>query len=238
MFLFMSNVVWANDSCFTKEDFLKITHEALLVEIYLGAARTIVERNRAIVLADCLHWSRRFEYPWALIAGNIQKTDRVLDAGAGSASFQYLAARRADSVVSLDARSDDRHVIENANRIGLRNIHPVSANILNMPFRNNYFDKVFCLSTLEHEVDVERSLSELLRVVAPGGFIILTLDISDHKWHDFNIDLKRAESLLMPWISVLPKFPTNGLTIEIAPPRDDDPSPIRLNCLCVKIVKL
>ena len=45
----------------------------------------------------------------------------------------------------------------------------VKANILDLPFEDNVFDFVFCNHVLEHIEDDTRAMSELYRVMRPGG---------------------------------------------------------------------
>jgi SAM-dependent methyltransferase len=39
----------------------------------------------------------------------------------------------------------------------------------NLPFANNFFDKIFCLHLLEHVPDPERVMEEIFRVLKPSG---------------------------------------------------------------------
>lgn len=45
----------------------------------------------------------------------------------------------------------------------------VKADILDLPFEDNLFDVVFCNHVLEHIEDDEKAMSELYRVMKPGG---------------------------------------------------------------------
>lgn len=44
-----------------------------------------------------------------------------------------------------------------------------------LPFRDAFFDRVFCTNTLEHLKDPERCLREIVRILKPDGRAILTL---------------------------------------------------------------
>jgi ubiquinone/menaquinone biosynthesis C-methylase UbiE len=53
------------------------------------------------------------------------------------------------------------------------------ADVRRLPFADATFDAVVSLSTLDHfdlHTDIETSLAELVRVLRPGGTLILTLD--------------------------------------------------------------
>jgi 2-polyprenyl-3-methyl-5-hydroxy-6-metoxy-1,4-benzoquinol methylase len=42
-----------------------------------------------------------------------------------------------------------------------------------LPYRSNSFDHVFCYTVLEHVRDVKAALHEMIRVLKPGGVLIL-----------------------------------------------------------------
>jgi SAM-dependent methyltransferase len=47
-----------------------------------------------------------------------------------------------------------------------------------LPFRTEEVDAVTCISVLEHVSDPPRLMREILRILKPGGVLILTMDIS------------------------------------------------------------
>jgi ubiquinone/menaquinone biosynthesis C-methylase UbiE len=49
----------------------------------------------------------------------------------------------------------------------------VKADILDLPFENESFDIIFCNHVLEHIEDDAKAMSELYRVLRPGGWGIL-----------------------------------------------------------------
>jgi ubiquinone/menaquinone biosynthesis C-methylase UbiE len=103
----------------------------------------------------------------------------LLDAGCGDG--RYLAAlptlgplpRR---VVGVDiAESILQTARAAAARAGVRP-ELVRANVERLPFADAEFDLVLCSQVIEHLLDPEAGLRELARVVAPGGFLVLTTD--------------------------------------------------------------
>lgn len=56
-------------------------------------------------------------------------------------------------------------------------IADVQADIQNLPFEDNSFDVIFCNHVLEHVDDDKKALSELFRVMKPGGWGILQVPI-------------------------------------------------------------
>lgn len=66
----------------------------------------------------------------------------------------------------------------------------VKANILELPFQDNSFDVVFCNHVLEHIEDDSKAMSELFRVMKPGGFGIFQVPQElnrAHTYEDFSI---------------------------------------------------
>lgn len=69
-------------------------------------------------------------------------------------------------------------------------IADVKADICNLPFENNSFDIVFCNHVLEHIEDDNKAMSELYRVLKPGGLGIFQIpqDLTIEKtYEDFSI---------------------------------------------------
>lgn len=66
----------------------------------------------------------------------------------------------------------------------------VKANILDLPFENESFDVVFCNHVLEHIEDDRKAMSELYRVLKPGGWGIFQVPMKyslDETYEDFTI---------------------------------------------------
>lgn len=47
------------------------------------------------------------------------------------------------------------------------------SSLLEIPFPNRYFDCVYCVETLEHSTRVDAAVKEMIRVLKPGGKIII-----------------------------------------------------------------
>ncbi|MDP3314253.1 class I SAM-dependent methyltransferase [Lutibacter sp.] len=66
----------------------------------------------------------------------------------------------------------------------------VKADICNLPFKENEFDVIFCNHVLEHINDDAKAMSELYRVLKPGGMGIFQIpqDLSlENTYEDFSI---------------------------------------------------
>ena len=99
---------------------------------------------------------------------------RVLDVGCGprgSLEWATMAAER----VGLDPLADtyrelgtDKHAMTYA-------CAPSEA----IPFDDGYFDVVCTFNSLDHVDDLDRTIAELIRVVKPGGLLLLLSDLHD-----------------------------------------------------------
>ena len=97
----------------------------------------------------------------------------VLDAGCGDGkSTQRLA--KFSEVVGADYSREGLLSLR-SQRAPDRYVNLVVCNILSLPFESEKFDAVVCVHTLSHMSERERraAASELVRVLAPGGHVML-----------------------------------------------------------------
>lgn len=164
-----------------------------------------------------IHLTRRYEYHWA--AKFAEGGRVVLDAACGAwhpLKF-YLAEHCEEThacdlderILSLEALRKEAEDISGP--IGAERFPEASArridfrvcSLTRLPYESNTFDRVFCISVLEHmpdasarhpfllrfpvlwriplllgypRMDIVRALMEFRRVLAPGGLIVLTFD--------------------------------------------------------------
>lgn len=94
----------------------------------------------------------------------------MLDVGCGDTPFAPFLASHCKDVHCVDKKA-----------IGLPNekITFRQCDMIKMPYPDNYFDRVFCISVLEHiEGPLMRYINEMLRVLKVGGLLILTVDVN------------------------------------------------------------
>ena len=99
--------------------------------------------------------------------------DRALDLGVGDGRVASLiqASRLVGADVSQVALDRARKRLPEAELVL---VEPDQA----LPFEDNAFDLVTCIETLEHVRDVQLALSEIRRVLRPGGRLALTTPAS------------------------------------------------------------
>lgn len=145
-----------------------------------------------------MHWSRKYEYPWFVIRGNFQPDLSVLDVGGGDSILQYRMAQLSKSVTNLDITNYhwDRIKERDLHKQFGENIAFVQGDARNMPFKDELFPRVVCASVIEHIEDPDKVVKEMWRVLAPGGRLLVSMDIADHARWNHTIDMKGARRIL------------------------------------------
>lgn len=97
--------------------------------------------------------------------------ETILDAGCGTGIFTTDFLEKDPLIVGVDISSKMLEVAT-AKSKGYKFL-PVKGSILDLPFLDNYFDKVISNTAIEFIADGGKALSELYRVVKPGGTLII-----------------------------------------------------------------
>lgn len=126
-----------------------------------------------------LHWSRQCEWPWAVLNAELTGSEDCLDIGGGWACVKYAIARRCNTLLCIDTMDEAIEASrQTTGELGFKNIGSMKADARAIPFADNYFDRVFCLSVLEHIPGEHLTcVQEILRVLKPGGIALITLDV-------------------------------------------------------------
>lgn len=142
------------------------------------------------------HW----EYPWAILWGSFESGMSVLDCGCGRGFLQLYLARIGCNVTSVDistmktkmlrkfwrlasklhVKEDKSSVMRKLAKRYKTELDFYKANISELPFDTETFDRVYCISVLEHMNvgEDEEAVREMSRVLKPGGRLLLTVDFS------------------------------------------------------------
>jgi ubiquinone/menaquinone biosynthesis C-methylase UbiE len=164
---------------------------------------------------------RHWEYPWAIEHSNLSRKMSVLDVGCGTSLFPMYLANRGHSVTAIDPNSVQMTMVSPflARLVPARLDYQIG-NAIDLDFADSVFDRVYCISVLEHLEEEIRggrrvnhhlknldviAIREMLRVLKPGGLLAITLDWSEnphnlrsYRLHDItNRLLKPFQSLLV-----------------------------------------
>lgn len=95
----------------------------------------------------------------------------ILDAGCGAGAFSGFLAELGFQIVGVDISA--RAVALGRERFPNVAFHAAALEA-GLPLRNELFKAVWCSEVLEHLFDVHKALSEINRVLQPGGTLVLT----------------------------------------------------------------
>jgi len=168
----MNYMEWATYSKLARLDYFLVT------EMLLNLEREI-ENKGGERLTDALYYTRRFEYPWVYLQIPT-KAQRILDAGGGPATFQYLLSKKFPFVFNVDLNPEWVDKVNRTKRatgmfgnltIQLGDISSLDGG------SDGFFDVTTCVSVVEHGEDLKSAeiIDELLRVT--DGPILLTVDV-------------------------------------------------------------
>jgi ubiquinone/menaquinone biosynthesis C-methylase UbiE len=159
--------------------------------------------------------------------------ERVLDLGCGSGWATRLLARMVGDgpegfgqVVGVDV-SDEmiRHARETSK--DFENVLYVWGSAQQIPWEENYFDKVLSVESFYYYADQERALAELFRVMAPRGRLFILINL----YKDNVYSLQWVDKLKVPvhvrseaeYIELLKKHAFENVEARRIP--DDTPTP-------------
>ena len=124
---------------------------------------------------------------------------RVLDVGSAAGAVSVMLADRGFTVDGIDI--SDQMVgwaRERVAREGRQGLTFQVADIDALPFKDGEFDAIVAMGVIEYLENDQKALDELVRVLRPGGRIVLTTPnlISPFRWLDEGI--RRVEKPLVP----------------------------------------
>lgn len=109
-----------------------------------------------------------------LIRKYCSSESRLCDIGCGNGLFLRVLARECASVTGIDLNADmlaeARAMIA---RDGIENAKLIRGSAGALPFRDASFDVVYCFSTLLLLPDVDKALSDMIRILRDGGTLVL-----------------------------------------------------------------
>lgn len=135
---------------------------------------------------DALHnWSRIWEYPY--VYHHLQEIRKgspgdvrlqVADIGSGVTFFPLLVARSGCSVTCIDIDPVvARDIPRAAELLGVEGISVRTTDGNSLPMADAAVDVVYCISVLEHIPHPQTTVKEIARILKPGGWFILTIDL-------------------------------------------------------------
>jgi SAM-dependent methyltransferase len=120
-----------------------------------------------------LNVSRRLEYNLLLNYLDLKGDERLLDVACGDGYWTAKMTPKAAQLVGFDYNFDR---LKQAKRLAPGMLGGICCDAHELPFADDAFDCAVGICVLEHFDDDVRALSELCRVLKPGGKLALTVD--------------------------------------------------------------
>jgi 2-polyprenyl-3-methyl-5-hydroxy-6-metoxy-1,4-benzoquinol methylase len=95
----------------------------------------------------------------------------LLEIGYGSGILLPELARHTERLTAIDIHRNREPVVTMLKQLGVQ-ADLRQADLYRMPFENQTFDGLFCLSVLEHLTELDRALAEFARVTKPGATLV------------------------------------------------------------------
>lgn len=133
----------------------------------------------------------------AIASMGIPNTAGVLDVGCGSGWAARLMAQqaRAGRVVGIDV-SDEMVRLAREESDGYPNLEFRVASAEKLPFKDSEFSHAFSMESLYYYADIETAVTEIKRVLKPGGLFVTVVDLYEeniptHQWIEtLNVPVK------------------------------------------------
>lgn len=106
---------------------------------------------------------------------NLSPENRVLEISAGTGKDSQLILKRLSEkgeLICLDVSPDMLYYAKQKLSKFNNYTEAISGSACNLPFEDNSFDSLYCFAGVGHFPSIEKGLSEMARVVKPGGKVV------------------------------------------------------------------
>lgn len=174
------------------DNYQKLANDGLFLEMerfsndFIGRFASALKAYNWV--SDPFHqWSRQWEYPFAYsyleeyIGDKLKGAMNILDAGSGITFFPYYiisAFNNSSKLICLDSDGSLQQIFKEINSTIDKPVEFIQGDIQQLPFEDNRFNIIYCISVLEHIIDYEPVFSEFYRILKLGGLLVVTFDIS------------------------------------------------------------
>ena len=156
---------------------------------------------------DPLHnFSRVWEYPYVYyhLAAYLKTLPQnpkplVADVGSGVTFFPFSLAKLGYQVVCTDIDRICGKDLSLARECVPHSPGTVSFRLIedpSIPFGDSECDAVYCISVLEHIPDFDKTVTEMARILKPGGLCLITCDINLQPEDGLQMDSKQYTRLM------------------------------------------
>jgi SAM-dependent methyltransferase len=162
---------------------------------FLSSNKDFLENYSKRWVKDPLHqWSRQWEYPYVFnrVESVVQSnaTTKILDAGSGITFFPYYlkSLHPFTDICCVDNDKTLENIYQEINAHSKDKVNFSCSDLEELPYAQNWFDVVYCISVLEHTDAYAEIIEEFHKVLRPGGRLVITFDISLDGIRDVSIE--------------------------------------------------
>jgi ubiquinone/menaquinone biosynthesis C-methylase UbiE len=160
---------------------------AMAAVVYVG--RQVKKPTRFVgrLFAGMMNRSHSALTDWALLHMKVDKGAIVLDVGCGGGRTIEKLAELATSVYGVDyaAGSVAASQFHNKRLIAEGRVQIECASVSQLPFSGDFFDLVTAIETQYYWPNVENDMREILRVLKPGGRLLVVAESYKGGRHDW-----------------------------------------------------
>lgn len=189
-----------------------------------------LQLKKVILELPQLWWSRPYEYAWA--SSFVKEDHVVLDAACGVCHpFKFYLCNLCKKVYACDSDArlmSNTEILKDIIKVfgyegrnfpleyldkSLRSQQDIS----NTSYSDSMFDRIFCISVLEHlpEEQVLKTLLEFKRILKKDGLLVVTIDYPYLDLDIFNRMLKKSGLVYTDRVNF--ELPENAITTDLFP---------------------
>lgn len=105
---------------------------------------------------------------------DVHNNDVVLDCGCGDGLFLVALSELSDCNLH-GFELDEKEIRLAQQHLTGKQVKLILGDLLQLPYSDSSFDKIYCTEVLEHVTDDRQALKELKRVLKEGGLLIITV---------------------------------------------------------------
>lgn len=130
---------------------------------------------------------------WLIEYLELENGQQVLDIGCGDGFYLHLLSNLSYKLKITGLDNDENALKSARNNLRGKKVKLVSDNARTLPFRSNTFDRVIASEVLEHIDNDLVALTEIKRVLKPGGVVVLSVPNLNYPflWDPINWLLER-----------------------------------------------
>lgn len=105
----------------------------------------------------------------------VKPGDHLLDVGCGGGQILTELAHRFNDIklTGVDLSKGQVKRAGNRTKKFSERVNIKEGNALSLPFENDYFDGIYSVASIKHWPDQVKGISECIRVLKPGGYILI-----------------------------------------------------------------